>query len=99
MVRRRKEGEEKETPEGTEEPEITIDTCEDGLNEYHTLLSNVLERFNESFTSFEAEAIGYGGIICVELVLSDEDMMAQYQNRMITIREEAKEKKAKEKGQ
>ena len=82
-----------ETPEN---PEITMDICEDWLNESHTLLRNMLVRFSEGVTPLELDALA-NGLKCVELVLSDEDMMALYQGAAIAMRETVKEEEAKQK--
>ena len=100
------EGKEVAAPEGVEElktsevPEaITIDICENWLNESHTLLRNMLVRFNEGLTPLELDAL-VNGLKCVELVLKDEDMMAMYHSDAMDTAEEAKkEAEAKKKGQ
>ena len=96
------EGKGAATPEGTEEvkelEEITMDVCEDWLNESHTLLRNMLVRFNEGLTPLELDAL-VNGLKCVELVLKDEDMMAMYHSDAMDMAEEAKKAEAKEKGQ
>ena len=90
-------------PEGVEEVEtseeletITMDVCEDWLNESHTLLRNMLVRFNEGLTPLELDALA-NGLKCVELVLSDEDMMALYHNAAMDMAEKAREAEAKKK--
>ena len=91
------------TPEGVEEVEtseeletITMDVCENWLNESHTLLRNMLVRFNEGLTPLELDAL-VNGLKCVELVLKDEDMMAMYHSDAMDTAEEAKKAEAKEK--
>lgn len=81
--------------EGVEE-EITMDICEDWLNESHTLLRNVIARFNEGMTPLELDAVG-NGIKAIELVLSDNDMMLLYQKDMADMTKQTKEKEEKAK--
>lgn len=82
--------------EPRESEEITMDVCEDWLNESHTLLRNMLVRFNEGLTPLELDALA-NGLKCVELVLSDEDMMTLYQNGMTESLKRSKEEEAKKK--
>ena len=80
-------------PDAGVEEEITVDICEDWLNESHTLLRNMVARFNEGMTPLELGAIG-NSIKCIELVLSDNDMMLLYQE---DVAKRMKEKEGKTK--
>jgi len=78
-----------------EEPEITIDVCEDWLTEAHTISRNIIARYNEGLTPLELDAIG-NGIKCIELVLRDDAMMSLYQNDAIEAMQRQKEEAQKQ---
>lgn len=95
------EGKEVAAAEGVEEVEtseeletITMDVCENWLNESHTILRDMLVRFNEGLTPLGLDAL-VNGLKCVELVLKDEDMMAMYHSDAMDMAEEAKKAEAK----